>query len=90
MPEYDEDNKSYNITAPVNDKGEFKAAQEIAAIIEMNPGVKLGELNITLGNKTISIADYYKGLGIDVDEEEFEKKSGKRDASFYSDLYNRG
>ena len=90
MPEYDEDNKSYNITAPVNDKGEFKAAQEIAAIIEMNPGVKLGELNITLGNKTISIADYYKGLGIDVDEEEFVKKSGKRDASFYSDLYNRG
>ena len=56
----------------------------------MNPGVKLGELNITLGNKTISIADYYKGLGIDVDEEEFVKKSGKRDASFYSDLYNRG
>tara|TARA_B000000437_G_scaffold197649_1_gene159210 strand:- start:221 stop:1468 length:1248 start_codon:yes stop_codon:yes gene_type:complete len=90
MPEYDADNKSYNITAPVNDKGEFQAAQEIAAIIEMNPGVKLGELNITLGNKTISIADYYKGLGIDVDEEEFEKKSGKRDASFYSDLYNRG
>tara|TARA_Y100000768_G_scaffold10886_4_gene7772 strand:+ start:23286 stop:24521 length:1236 start_codon:yes stop_codon:yes gene_type:complete len=90
MPEYDADNKSYNITAPVNDKGEFQAAQEIASIIEMNPGVKLGELNITLGNKTISIADYYKGLGIDVDEEEFVKKSGKRDASFYSDLYNKG